>query len=498
VISRDNLQYGNNPQTDVTAPRFVSLPVPVSYLSVAAAVLLCLAGCAPNLGNPPQLVKPEALSSAASLAAPATEWPSDAWWKIYKDPQLDGLIEEALRDSPDLKIAEARIRAADAMGDIQGANLYPTVVADGTAAETEASLNLGYPPAFRAYMPHGWHHYAQLRAAFQYELDFFGKNRASLDAALSEVEAARAGGAEARLQISAGVAAIYGGLMQLYADKQTAEEAVRLRGETANLVGQRVNAGMDNEASLSQAQAQLKAAKAGTREVERLIAVTQHQLAALLGKGPDRGMSVTGVSPRQNNAGLPTRLAADLIGRRPDIVAARRMAEAASSRIDVANANFYPNVDLVGFFGLQAMDLKYLVQATSETGSFGPAVTLPIFDYGRNTGIYKAARAQYDAAVAEYDKTLTNALREVADAYANRRAVEDELIQTKDSLVDSENAYRILKVRYEAGFAGYLDVLTAETMLLQQKRAVADLETQAFIADVALIRALGGGYKDKS
>jgi NodT family efflux transporter outer membrane factor (OMF) lipoprotein len=461
-----------------------------------ALVLFFVAGCAPDLGPKSEFTKPLELASTASLNAPRAEWPLDTWWKPYNDPQLNQLIEEALHDSPDLKIAEARIRAADAMGDIQNANLYPTVVGNGAVAESEGSRNVE-GAAFRNFLPSGWHHSAQMQAAFQYELDFFGKNRASLSAALSEVEAARAGGAAARLQISAAVASVYGGLMQLYADQQTAQEAVRLHRETANLVRKRVKAGMDNEASYSQAQAQLKAANVGTREIERLITVTQHQLAALLGKGPDRGLTVAAVPQHLTDTGLPISLSADLIGRRPDIVAARRMAEAASAHIDVANANFYPNVDLTGAFGLQTLDIKYLVQASSEMGTFGPAITLPIFDYGRNTGIYKAARAGYDAAVAEYNKTLTNALREVADAYATRRAIEDELVGSKDSLADSENAYRILKVRYEAGFARYLDLLTAETLLLQQKRAVADLGAQAFIADVALVRSLGGGYVDK-
>lgn len=461
-----------------------------------ALALLFIAGCAPDLGPRPEFAKPSELASTASLTAPQAVWPSDNWWKSYNDSQLDQLIEEALRDSPDLKIAEAHIRASEAMGDIQNANLYPTVVGNGAVVESEGSRNVE-GAAFRDFLPRGWHHSAQIQAAFQYELDFFGKNRASLSAALSEAEAARAGGAAARLQISTAVASVYGGLMQLYADQQTAQEAVRLRRESASLVRKRLKAGMENEASYSQAQAQLKAANVGAREIGRLIAVTQHQLAALLGKGPDRGLTVAAVPHQLTNTGLPASLSVDLIGRRPDIVAARRMAEAAAARIDVANANFYPNVDLTGAFGLQTLDIKYLVQASSEMGSFGPAISLPIFDYGRNTGIYKAARAGYDADVAEYNKTLTNALREVADAYASRRAIEDELTESKGSLADSENAYRILRVRYEAGFARYLDVLTAETLLLQQKRSVVDLDAQAFIADVALVRSLGGGYVDK-
>jgi outer membrane protein TolC len=178
-------------------------------------------------------------------------------------------------------------------------------------------------------------------------------------------------------------------------------------------------------------------------------------------------------------------------------VAARHNVQAKSSRIDVAHAAFYPNVDLTGTFGLQTFDLKYLVQASSEMGSFGPAIHLPIFDYGRNTGNYRGARAQYDEAVALYDKTLTTALRDVADAYSNRKSLDGELADAHGAEKDSANAYRLVKARYTSGLVRYIDVLTVENQLLQAQRTVTDLDSQAFIYDVALVRALGGGYAAK-
>jgi NodT family efflux transporter outer membrane factor (OMF) lipoprotein len=301
------------------------------------------------------------------------------------------------------------------------------------------------------------------------------------------------------LQISTAVAATYAVLEQLFADQQTAKDALRIRQESVALVEQRWKSGLENEASLSQARALMHAAEAKSDTVDRLTALTRNQLAALLGKGPDRGLSIVPVKTRQlRSAGLPASLAVDLIGRRPDVAAARLGAEAAASRIEVANANFYPNVDLTGLYGLQTLDIKYLAQGSSAMGAFGPAIHLPIFDYGRNTGIYRGARAQYDAAVAVYDKTLTGALREVADAYANQRGLAAELKDAHASLAESENAYRIVRLRYDAGLSRYLDVLTAENLLLQQRRAVTDLEAQAFAYDVTLVRALGGGFVEKN
>jgi NodT family efflux transporter outer membrane factor (OMF) lipoprotein len=447
----------------------------------------------------PQTKPAASYETARSFTAPTGAWPSDDWWKAYGDPQLDQLIEEALAGSPDLKIAAARVRGAEAVTDITGANLWPTVVGGAGVQETEQTLNNGFPAAFKPYLPRGWHHAAQISAGFEYQLDFFGKNRAALAAATSDAQAAKAEEAEARLQISTAVAATYAVLEQLFADQQAAKDALRVRQESVALVEQRWKSGLENEASLSQARALMHAAEVESDTFDRLTALTRNQLAALMGKGPDRGLSIVPIKAHQlRSAGLPTSLAVDLIGRRPDVVAARLGAEAAASRIDVANANFYPNVDLTGLYGLQTLDIKYLAQGSSAMGAFGPAIHLPIFDYGRNTGIYRGARAQYDAAVAVYDKTLTGALHEVADAYANQRGLAAELKDAHASLAESENAYRIVRLRYDAGLSRYLDVLTAENLLLQQRRAVTDLESQAFAYDVALVCALGGGFTEKN
>ncbi len=465
--------------------------------SGAVALGLVVAACVPDLGPLPQMPAASSFETAKSFATPAAEWPSDSWWKAYGDPQLDQLIDEALAGSPDLKIAAARVRGAEAMSDIAGANLWPTIVGGAGLQETEETQNIGFPAMFRPYLPRSWHHAAQMSAGFEYQLDFFGQNRAALAAALSDAEAAKAEEAEARLQISAAVAGSYAVLTQLFADRQTARDAVRVRAKSATLVEQRWKNGLENEASLSQTRAQLEAAQAESDAVDRLIALTRDQIAALLGKGPDRGLSINPVGARQlRSAGLPASLAADIAGRRPDVAVARRNAEAAAARSNAARANFYPNVDLTGVYGLQTLDAKFLMQSTSEMGAFGPAIHLPIFDHDRNTGIYRGARAQYDAAIALYDKTVLNALREVADAYANRRGLDGELVHARASLAESEDAYRVVKIRYGAGLSRYLDVLTAENMLLQQRRAVTDLEAQAFAYDVALVCALGGGYSE--
>jgi len=470
-------------------------PVRISALLLGAA---CLTGCAPNLGPRPEPQAPSSYETAKSLAAPVTAWPEEAWWKAYGDPALDTLVDEALKGSPDLKMAAARVRAADGMADVYGSLLWPTIEGSGTFMETEITQNIGFPAMFQPYLPKGFHNAALMSLGAQYQLDLFGKNHANFAASLSAAEAAKAEEAAARLQISAGVAALYAALSQLEADQTTADEAVRVRSESASLVEKRFKAGLENEASLSQARAQVEAAKVQVEAVKAANARVRHGLAALIGKGPDYGLTITvsRAHPLRSD-GLPDKLAADLIGRRPDVVAARLNAESAAHGIDAANANFYPNIDITGLYGYGTLDAKYLLKSSSEMAGIGPAIHLPIFDYGRNTGVYRASRAKYDAAVALYDKTLSNALRDVADAYANRKALEGELKHARKALSESENAYRVIRTRYEAGLARYMDVLSVEDKLLLQRMAVADFEAQAFAYDIAVIRALGGGYAEK-
>jgi NodT family efflux transporter outer membrane factor (OMF) lipoprotein len=467
--------------------------------ALATSLALLLAACAPDLGEKPMPQDPARFAVAKSFAAPETGWPQQDWWKAYGDGELDALIAEALLDSPNLKIAAARVRAAEAAAAAAGADLWPTVNASGSLIETEASQNqMG--AAFRSALPRGWHHAGQIAVGLDYQLDFFGRNRAQLAAATGAAEAARADAASARLQISAAVAGVYADLRRLLADRKLAEAACDARRETAALVRRRYEQHLENRAQLAQAEAMVAAARLDADILARQITLARNQLAALLGKGPDRGLSIdppvadAPLAP----AALPGKLALDLIGRRPDIVAARKRAAAAAAAIDMANANFYPNVDLVGAFGVQSLDAKYLMTASSEMGQFGPAISLPIFDYGRLTGIYRKSRADYDAAVSAYDLTLTEALHEVADAYVNRRGAESELRHAREMLAAGEAAYASLKARYHAGITPYIEVLTAETAVLQQRRTVSDLTAQAFVSDVALIRALGGGYAEKT
>jgi NodT family efflux transporter outer membrane factor (OMF) lipoprotein len=191
---------------------------------------------------------------------------------------------------------------------------------------------------------------------------------------------------------------------------------------------------------------------------------------------------------------LPPSAGIDLVGRRPDIIAAKARVEAAAQRIKVAHAAFYPDISLSGLVGLEALGFGNVLKSGSSYGNVGPAFSLPLFDTGKRAGDYRVARAEYDAAVANYDKVLIDALHDVADAVASRNALGTQASEIRASLADSQKAYEVARLRYRAGLSTYLDVLTAEQQLIVARRRDADLSARAFTLDVALVRALGGGF----
>jgi NodT family efflux transporter outer membrane factor (OMF) lipoprotein len=300
------------------------------------------------------------------------------------------------------------------------------------------------------------------------------------------------------LLLSTGVAAAYADLARFHAERDVAVEAARVRGATAELTARRVVNGLDTRGEQRQAESRVPAARADIAALDEAIALTKNRLAALIGKGPDRGLSIARPVLDVPPSGLPDNLAFDLLGRRPDIMATRLRTEAAASRIKVARTAFYPNVNLSAVIGLQSLGFDQLFEADSSFGNAGPAISLPIFQGGRLEGGYRGARAQYDEAVARYNGTLVTALREVADAAASLRAIDVQLSQQREALAAADEAARIARIRYRGGLANQLTALQADDTLLAIKRAVAQLEARRIALDIALVRALGGGFQAPS
>jgi len=456
---------------------------------------LCTSACAsvPDLGRAPVSRAPAlAAASTISLAGTASAWPAANWWMQYDDPQISRLIDEALAGSPDLAIAAARIRTAEGYAQRAGAALAPSVDAYGSAQETKLSKNNGVPAQL---VPGGWNDAGSVGLGISIDLDLWGKNRAALRAAKLDLAAARYGAEEARLALTTGIASAYAELATLYAQRDSYQSAIDIRTQTLALVSGRAGQGLDNDTAVRQARARLEQSQANLAATDEAITLAKNALAALIGTGPDRALTIERpVVAALHAQGLPDNASIDLIGRRPDIAAARASADAAAQRIKVARADFYPNVSLGALVGLQAFGLDNLFKGGSTFGGVGPAVTLPLFHGGALQGQYRSARGGYDEAIALYDRQVTQALHQTADTLASQKMLVIRLDSSRRSLADFEEANRLVRLRYRQGLATYLDVLSAEEGVLESRLAVARLQTRAFALDVALVRALGGGF----
>lgn len=462
------------------------------------ALAFGLGGCAqmPDLDRLTGLKLAPDYQTSASLAAPLSAWPTESWWQVYRDAQLDALIDEALRDAPDMAVASARLRRAEAFSQVAGAALKPQVSANASATEQKLSYNYLTP---RAMTPGGWNDYGRASVDLSWELDFWGKNRAGLAAATSELEASRAELAQARLSLAAAVATQYAELARLFADRDTLVRSVEIRSKTAELFNERFVNGLETRGSLSEAKARLAGAEGELLLIDELIGLQRNSLAALLGAGPDRGRAIQRPAVKLNGEfGLPPELAANLLGRRPDVVAARHMVEAQARRIDQKKAEFYPNVNLSAFIGVQALGLDMLGKSGSNVGGIGPAISLPIFSAGRLQGELRGNVASYDERVGNYNRTVTQALQDVANAGLSLQALDARLLKAEAATKAASEAHRVARNRYEGGLANYIEVLYAEDGLLGAQRNLTGLQARAFTLDVALKRALGGGYKPQS
>lgn len=437
----------------------------------------------------------ESVVSTQAFAGATGEWPAERWWTGLGDPALDALIAEGLQGSPDVAVAAARVAASEALVQQTSATRLPNLSADGQLGANKQSENLGIPPQF---VPNGIRSSGRLTATGSFDLDLWGRNRAALRAARGEAAAAGIDARQAELLLTTNIASAYAELAQYHAARDVAVEALRVREATARLTAQRVAFGVDTRGSQAQADARVPTARSNILALDEAIVSTQNRLAALVGAGPDRGRTIARPALRPVPIGVPRDAGLGLAGRRPDLVAARLRAEVAADRIKVARADFYPNLSLGALVGLQSLGLPRLLSAGSTYGNGGVAFNLPIFDAGRIEGRYRGARAEFDTAVARYDATLVTAVREIADAVAGRDVADARILEQRRSVAAAREAQNIARLRYCGGLSNQLPVLDADDLLLQLQRGLVDLEARRTALDIALIRALGGGYRSEA
>jgi NodT family efflux transporter outer membrane factor (OMF) lipoprotein len=463
------------------------------------AVTISLAGCgAPDLGPRPQLRPPSSLDSAAAIPATGSQadWPAQQWWTAYGDRQLDGLVDEALKGSPDVATALARIRQAQGALESSRAALLPQVGGQGSATMEKQSYNNGTPASA---LPKGWKDYGSLAVSASLNLDIWGKNRALLAAATSATEAAIADERQTELTLSSEIVSSYFELARLIDRQKVLEQTLAARTMSGKLVGDRVSRGIENQSPLRQSNAEAARARLDIAANREQIDLRRHALAALLGTGPDRTLTLTpppiqtiAVTPVPADAGIA------LAGRRPDIVVYRRLVEAADKGVEYAKKSFLPDISLSGLIGLSSLGISHLFDGGSDYGNGGAAISLPIFQGGKLSGQYRMSRAGYDTAVAAYNKKVVGALQEVADALSTRSSAAEQERHAIEARTEADAAYDLAMQRYKGGLNTYIDTLSVEDTALSARLAAVDAHFATLASEVALKRALGGGYADES
>jgi len=462
--------------------------------SLLAGVLL-LSGCAavPDLAPGPGFRSGSDLLATESLKGGNADWPADQWWTAYGDPQLNQIVDEALAGSPTLAETSARLKSAQARADTAAGGTLPSLSANGQVAQTKQSYNAGFPKLF---VPKGYKEFGRASLDFGYDLDLWGRNRAALAAATSEARAAEADAAQSRLILTTSLVSAYADLARVSAELSAAEASARNRDASSELVQRQLANGVANRGEAQQAKAASASARGELVSLQEQASLARNRIAALMGAGPDRGLNLSAPKAKTGPVvGLPDQVEINLVGRRPDLTAARLRAEAASRRIDVARAGFYPNINIAAFLGVQSLGLDALTQAGSDIGQAGLALSLPIFEGGRIRAGYRAPGRTMTPQSPPTTRHWSLPLKMSPTPPSVSGPCPPNWPPPGKSLSAGEAAYRIARLRYEGGLSSYLVLLTAENAVIAQRRAVAQLEARALSLDASMVRALGGGFR---
>ncbi|MGN2251979.1 efflux transporter outer membrane subunit [Frateuria sp. GZRe12] len=462
--------------------------------ALAAATALALVACA----TPPAKLSSPQLRDDVPLAGLETAtragWPDAQWWHAYGDPQLDDLMDRALRQAPDLALAQSRVQSAEQSARLAAAQMGLTVNGNVQYSRQRMSEHGLIPAQFLGFT---WYSQADLGVQLKYEFDWWGKKRATVEAALDQAHAAEAQRSAAALALQYAVASTYFGWQADQARLALADRSLAAGEQLLHIAQLRVRQGVDLADTAEQAQVQLAQLKQMRTALEGSARVRRVVLASLLGVAPAelpqlKVRPLPGVAP-----GLPENASLDLIARRPDIAASRWQVEAALKQTDVARAQFFPDLSLTALAGLSSIDMGKLFTAGSRVFAVTPALHLPIFEGGALEANYGLSRAQLDSAVAQYRSTVLAAVRDVATQALGAEQLAAQREQQQAQLTADGRLLANAQARLHQGVRDGRESLAAELVLLQQRDAATQLHAQALATDLALIKALGGGYRSE-
>ncbi len=469
----------------------------VLQVGLSAILVAVLSACVNYTGihGDQKMAGPQQFQTTQSLPAEDGHWPPHNWADQFGDAQLKTLLEEALKGSPTIAQARARIAGAQAYADTAKASTLPKVDASYSLTRQQLSGTFDVPPPYAG----SWQTQNSGLFSASYDLDLWGKSREALKTAVSQVQASEADAEDVKLTLTTLLARTYNQLARLYVLHDIAQQEVGRREQIDRIAAGRIATGLDTAVERKTSQANLATARSMLAALDGSIQTTRYQLAALMGEGPDRGLAIARPAlGAGDEVRLPDNLPADLVSRRPDIVAARWRVDAITHEVKEAKAEFYPDINLSAAIGLDAFGFGRFLTAASRTASVGPAVHLPIFDAGELRAQLRGRYADFDDAVATYNQTLVSALSNVATQLAQIRSSEVQLGDAQTAQQNAREADDLAIMQYKGGLTNQLTVLNADMNTLQADQAVANLLMDRRDQQIALASALGGGYIDSA
>lgn len=462
-------------------------------LSLCFGIVLLSAGCtlAPRYTRPEAPIPRDWPSGAGreeiSIQQGRPSVADISWRDEFPDERLRQVIELAFSHNRDVKLAALAVEKAYALFGVQRAEILPTAHLSASGSERRNSADLLRPGE-----PRSTEQYTIDFGIASWEVDFFGRIRSLKDAALEQYFATEEGYRGARLSLVSAVATAY---LSLAANREmwnVARTTLDTRQEAFDLIRRRYEVGLASEIDLRRAQTQVDTARGEAARFERMVAQSENALSLLVGTEiPEHllpgDMETVRIS-REISVGIPS----DVLLRRPDIVAAEHVLKAAYANIGAARASFFPRISLTGILGTASDELSGLFGSGSDTWNFSPRAVMPIFD-ARTWSAYDVSKVEREIALAQYEKAIQSAFREVADALAERGTIERE-VSAQESLVQSlTETYRLAEIRYEKGIDSYLSVLDAQRSLYAAQQSLIALRLARLVNQVTLYKVLGGG-----
>lgn len=471
----------------------MSHAIKMVYLAAFTVLLPACALIGPEYQRPEDRL-PGQYSVETNPEADESATVSARWWEMYQDPALNDLVQQALRNNQDIKLAAARVEEADAFSQEVGAALLPQIDLDAGASRSRIS-ELGSSPLFNGAKPIRESY--QIKLGTSFELDFWGKLRRAKESARAQALASRYARETVQLTLSGLVASNYLLLRSLDAQLIVSQDSLRTRDEALGLARRRLEGGVVSILDVHQAETARANMEAQIADLIRQRGIAQHLLAILTGvldlqlaTQDLRELPVPPVPP----PGLPS----SLLASRPDIARAEQDMIAANANIGVAKAALYPTITLTTSFGGESAELGDVLKSAARIWTGGLALNLPIFDSGRLDARVDQASAQQKQALATYESAIENAFREVNDALISVR----QNAEREKALLVSESASRkamdITVNRYDAGYSAYLEVLDAQRVHNEAAIAYIQSRQARLIASVDLFKALGGGWRVES